>query len=1394
MSARYFNWKLAVVLVIGLFVLGVGAFSLRQWRQTDRAERGLRLGNEAYQEHRWADATDYLGAYLAVEQKDISTLLKYADAHLKIRPTKRSNVQQAEGAYRTILRLDEDNSEAATQLTELYLGIGSFGEAELIAGRYIEITPDPKLRRMLALAKIGQRKFDEAATELRTIVQENPDQVWAYETLGQLLEQRPEDFEDEPAVLFDQVVKVNPSSSLAYIVRAGFHRRNEKIPEALADLERAERYDLSDPDIRLRLARELIAMKRFEEAEDHLEMVRKVAAKDQALWQVWAGLALKSGSKEKMLDVAETGLAELVSQPWDFMPMAAELFILAGRLEDANDCITDLHQKGMSRATVGFLRGLVAAERGCLFEAAKHWAESIKSGNKTIQVRLALASALSDLGDTKSSKQQLRTVVSENPESVEGHLALARLLAKDGDWAGALEHAATVKELSPDNTGAALLQMRAQINLLSIHAGDKDQAVARAWRDIREKLSALEKEGKNTAEVKNIRFKLALRQKKYAEAESLIAEMERSGLAKSRVAMAEAELLVAQNKLDQAIRKLQDAIEKLPENSRLVDYIGILLDRQGNHESSEKVFQDAMERISDPVDLRKLGLMLARFYVSWDQNDKAFQLLTELEKRLPNDIPIKRRLLQFEQTVKDVDMSQRLVDTIKLLEGDSGWQWRYEQAKIWFAADDFKDRYARVVSILQENIAANPDDQASRILLARSYERTGASKLAISTFREALNRSPDDLRVIIPAVTALYNAQEYEQAEKILSRASEQKLSHPVLRDFQLQDHLRRGQLDQASSVLEEILSNDPNNRNAYLSLALLKIQQQEYKEASGLLETLKQQDPNSLPVTAAQIQLCLSQDKPTDALQFSDEIVGRLDHASAYILRARTYASLGRFESAREDLDRAVRGEPNAIGVWVARSDFLRSRGQKEEAMADIKQAMSLAPDDLGIQKRAISLFLTSRKPAIVREGRVVLEEALESNPEDVDLQLHKARSLLIEGTGTSVEGAKLLLDGITTQSPKRSEAWLLLGEIAINQGQSDKAMNAALGGLAHRPTDKNLLLLKARAEAAGSPILAIPTLERLHNMDPEDAYVALLLARTYRRAGEQKKAMTLLRKQLKTDHELTHRRYAIEMAAVLYENGNKQKADKDFHALLKSEPNDAAPLLEYVQLLKKDRLWDKISREVIRWHREHKKDSKVAVSIAADLLPVDDIQARKAAEDIVRTILRDNPECAEAMVALAILLQTTGRTAEAAIQYERVLGIDPNNLIAINNFAWIMSEDQGKYAEALELARRGLDIDPNYFDLVDTRGVIYFQLGEFDKAVQDFSKCLEHGPGNTPMSVATRFYLARALAEIGQNEKALERVNQALDMQDDIGGLSKANLHEARLLRKKLKEGRQS
>ena len=82
MPERHFNWKLTIILLIGLVVIGLTAFGIRRWQKSRRAEQGLILGNQAYDEYKWEDAANNLGLYVAVIRDDIPVLLKYADAQL----------------------------------------------------------------------------------------------------------------------------------------------------------------------------------------------------------------------------------------------------------------------------------------------------------------------------------------------------------------------------------------------------------------------------------------------------------------------------------------------------------------------------------------------------------------------------------------------------------------------------------------------------------------------------------------------------------------------------------------------------------------------------------------------------------------------------------------------------------------------------------------------------------------------------------------------------------------------------------------------------------------------------------------------------------------------------------------------------------------------------------------------------------------------------------------------------------------------------------------------------------------------------------------------------------------------------------------------------------------
>jgi Tfp pilus assembly protein PilF len=266
--------------------------------------------------------------------------------------------------------------------------------------------------------------------------------------------------------------------------------------------------------------------------------------------------------------------------------------------------------------------------------------------------------------------------------------------------------------------------------------------------------------------------------------------------------------------------------------------------------------------------------------------------------------------------------------------------------------------------------------------------------------------------------------------------------------------------------------------------------------------------------------------------------------------------------------------------------------------------------------------------------------------------------------------------------------------------------------------------------------------------------------------------------------------RKINIAYAIALYHNDNKIDAQKIFDKLLQSAPDDSAPLLAHAALLIRDKLWSQLNQRITDWSQKHTQDVNTPVTIAQALMNSKDEQARKIAEELLTKIFIGDPKNLQAMSTLAMLLQMEGRNDESAKVYQNILDQVPDNVIVMNNLAWILCEEQGKFKEALELTEKGLRISPRYVDLIDTRGVIYYRLGEHDKAIQDFTACLKLYPNTAPSSISSHFHLARAFAKLGQRDLALEHLNQALDLDSRINGLSSTDLAEARLLLEQLKK----
>ena len=460
--------------------------------------------------------------------------------------------------------------------------------------------------------------------------------------------------------------------------------------------------------------------------------------------------------------------------------------------------------------------------------------------------------------------------------------------------------------------------------------------------------------------------------------------------------------------------------------------------------------------------------------------------------------------------------------------------------------------------------------------------------------------------------------------------------------------------------------------------------------------------------------------------------------------------------------------------------SRFYQSIGQSEKAAEVLDRLLLKYSDDFGIQKQAALLFASQNDISRRNQGKDLLEKALAQSPNDVQLRLKKASLLIQENNTVAFQEATTILAKLVKEIPRLEDAWHALGQLCLIERKPVQAMDYALRGLYFLPDSKPLLLLKAQAESARSPISAISTLNLLLQEDPQNQAAILMLSQNYRKAGRLEDALTLLETSLSRDTLKDSLDLQRELVTVLYETGNKEKARALYQKLIR-QTNDARILLSWLDLLSREKMPGEIETAYHNWiaiHPESEED--VVGAVVGILVEMDRTDKRKIAFNIVNKVLEKNPNSAEGCYAMAMLYHLTGRKVDAIPWYEKTIQLNPQHIIAMNNLAWILCTEKSEFRQALEVAQKGLELRGSYVDLLDTRGVIYMHLGEYENAAKDFEHCESMYLDVNPSKTGSVFRLGKCLLLMGKDNQALAELYKAKDMDAANGGLSSEELAE--------------
>lgn len=141
-------------------------------------------------------------------------------------------------------------------------------------------------------------------------------------------------------------------------------------------------------------------------------------------------------------------------------------------------------------------------------------------------------------------------------------------------------------------------------------------------------------------------------------------------------------------------------------------------------------------------------------------------------------------------------------------------------------------------------------------------------------------------------------------------------------------------------------------------------------------------------------------------------------------------------------------------------------------------------------------------------------------------------------------------------------------------------------------------------------------------------------------------------------------------------------------------------------------------------------------------------------------RRAIELNPRDAEARVAHAEVLWTTGRLDEGIQETKRALELDPLSIncnIALD-FEYFLA---GRHDQAIEQGAKTLELDPNYTSAYYVRGVAYVKKSMYKQAMAEFEKAVSISPDNLEALTGLGYGYA-VTGRRADAEKVLARLNE--------------------------------
>jgi putative PEP-CTERM system TPR-repeat lipoprotein len=685
--------------------------------------------------------------------------------------------------------------------------------------------------------------------------------------------------------------------------------------------------------------------------------------------------------------------------------------------------------------------------------------------------------------------------------------------------------------------------------------------------------------------------------------------------------------------------------------------------------------------------------------------------------------------------------------------------------------DEVEQLYRRALEISEQrntqSVEMNVRSKLAFTLLLNS--KTDEALQHISQLQKA---APDSLFPKYLRGLAAYQQQDYDVALEYLQQVSSKAPEHMPTALLLGAVHYAKGNFEQANSYLTTFVNSVPTHIQARKLLGVVRLKLNRPGEAVEVLESAvpasqddsallaligqaatfsgdtqlgvdylkraKKAQPDSSSIRAELAKVYLRQGAYDSAIKELETISGD-DVDKAKLLLVYTYLRKDDFASARATVKDMLIQSPNSPAWWTVSGGVEMIAGNRIKARADFNKALELQDDF--VQAR-LNLAKMEFEDGRLSEAKTQFDKILSKDAKNVSALMGMAQ--LAEQYG-EVEQA---LDWIEKARQANEQALMpriVLARYYFKTGDFEKSLVIAREAAKFYENNVEVnRLIAASLVQSGRIDDALESYKQIIKKDPKNPQWYVELANVYRGMKNFTSARSVLQKaiELKSDYLPAK---AI-LASIDIQEDKLDDAMAMAQRIIKDHGNSSVGhMLAGDVYTRQNKL-----KEAQQAYIQGFNVEPTLVLVNKIFLLSEPLQNFDKSVEITKRWLKDHPQDTSSRMYLALSYQQLKKPDSAEAEYKKVLEQQPDNVMALNNMAYLLMDKDVK--RALDYAEQAYKKVPDNFAIMDTYGWVLVQSGATDKALPILKTAVEKSNGNH----SVRFHYAAALVQSGDEAGA--------------------------------------